>query len=472
MFFSKCFNKNRIKHLEIRNIKNKTFLGLTESNIFNISKINKEPGWLTDFRMEAYKYFKYFYKEIGVPYWCDLKYSYINFNDIVYFSKPILNSDKKKYKIKDEFKKIGVNLDSESYLTDAILDSVSVASNINKNLISFGIIFCSFSEAVKKYPNLVEKYLSTVVSYKDNLFSSLNSSVFSDGSFCYIPKDTVCPMELSTYFRINSSKLGQFERTLIIVEENSSLNYIEGCSASLKKENQLHSAVVELICFKNSHIKYSTIQNWYSGDKEGFGGIYNFVTKRGMCKGEKSSISLVQVESGSSCTWKYPSTILYANESKSEFFSVSITKNNQQADTGTKIIHIGENTSSFIISKSIVSFNSTNNYRGIVKILNRSFYSKSKIKCDSMLITKNCRSGTFPYNIICNELSRIEHEDFISKVSLDQIFYCQQRGFKKEFIVFLIVNGFCSLIFKKMPMEFSIEAQRLLKENLDEIYFN
>ena len=369
------------------------------------------------------------------------------------------------------YNKLGIPLDEQKMLSgvavDAVFDSVSVATTFKKTLKKAGVIFCSFSEAVKNYPNLIKQYLGKVVPYTDNYYAALNSAVFSDGSFVYIPKNTRCPMELSTYFRINAANTGQFERTLIVAEDNSYVSYLEGCTAPMRDENQLHAAVVELITLDNAEIKYSTVQNWYPGDKNGKGGIYNFVTKRGLCKGEKSKISWTQIETGSSLTWKYPSCILKGNNSIGEFYSVAVSNNYQQADTGTKMIHIGENTKSTIISKGISAGHGQQTYRGEVKILKNALNSRNYSECDSILIGENCGAHTFPYIDIKNSSSNVEHEATTSKIGEEQLFYCNQRGISTEHAVSLIINGFCKSVFKKLPMEFAVEAQKLMEVSLE-----
>ena len=409
------------------------------------------------------------------PKWSNLKYPKIDFQDICYYSAP----KKKKLKSLDEvdpellktYDKLGIPLDEQKMLSgvavDAVFDSVSVATTFKETLKKAGVIFCSFSEAVKDYPNLVKKYLGTVVSRTDNYYAALNAAVFSDGSFVYIPKNTRCPMELSTYFRINAANTGQFERTLIIAEDNSYVSYLEGCTAPMRDENQLHAAVVELIALENAEIKYSTVQNWYPGDKNGKGGIYNFVTKRGLCKGENSKISWTQIETGSSHTWKYPSCILKGNNSIGEFYSVALSNNYQQADTGTKMLHIGNNTKSTIISKGISAGHGKQTYRGEVKILKNSKNSRNFTQCDSILIGDKCEAHTFPYIDVKNNSSQIEHEASTSKIGEDQLFYCNQRGVSTEDAISLIVNGFCKDVFKELPMEFAVEAQKLMEVSLE-----
>ena len=446
--------------------------GLNENVIKLISKKKNEPKWLLNWRLKAYNH----WIKIEEPKWSNLKYNKIDFQNICYYSAP---KKKKKLKSLDEvdpellktYNKLGIPLDEQKMLSgvavDAVFDSVSVVTTFKESLEKAGVIFCSFSEAVVKYPNLIKKYLGKVVPYTDNYYAALNSAVFSDGSFVYIPKNTRCPMELSTYFRINAANTGQFERTLIVAEDNSYVSYLEGCTAPMRDENQLHAAVVELITLDNAEIKYSTVQNWYPGDKNGKGGIYNFVTKRGLCKGEKSKISWTQIETGSSLTWKYPSCILKGNNSIGEFYSVAVSNNYQQADTGTKMIHIGKNTKSTIISKGISAGHGQQTYRGEVKILKNALNSRNYSECDSILIGENCGAHTFPYIDIKNSSSNVEHEATTSKIGEEQLFYCNQRGISTEHAVSLIINGFCKSVFKKLPMEFAVEAQKLMEVSLE-----
>ena len=445
--------------------------GLNKNTVIKISNIKKEPKWLLDWRLKAFER----WTKMSEPKWSNLKYPKIDFQDICYYSAP----KKKKLKSLDEvdpellktYDKLGIPLDEQKMLSgvavDAVFDSVSVATTFKKTLKKAGVIFCSFSEAVRDYPDLVKKYLGTVVSRTDNYYAALNAAVFSDGSFVYIPKNTRCPMELSTYFRINAANTGQFERTLIIAEDNSYVSYLEGCTAPMRDENQLHAAVVELIALENAEIKYSTVQNWYPGDKNGKGGIYNFVTKRGLCKGENSKISWTQIETGSSHTWKYPSCILKGNNSIGEFYSVALSNNYQQADTGTKMLHIGNNTKSTIISKGISAGHGKQTYRGEVKILKNSKNSRNFTQCDSILIGDKCEAHTFPYIDVKNNSSQIEHEASTSKIGEDQLFYCNQRGVSTEDAISLIVNGFCKDVFKELPMEFAVEAQKLMEVSLE-----
>ena len=446
--------------------------GLNEKTVKLISKKKKEPKFLLEFRLKAYKK----WKQMTEPEWAYLKFSQINYQDIIYYSAP-----KSQKKLKDlnevdpellkTFEKLGISLNEQKRLTnvaiDAVFDSVSIATTFQKELAKFGVIFYSISEAVNDYPELIEKYLGSVVSIGDNYFSALNSAVFTDGSFCYIPKDTICPLDLSTYFRINDQKSGQFERTLIVAEKNSQVNYLEGCTAPQYDTNQLHAAVVELITLENANIKYSTVQNWYSGDEFGNGGVYNFVTKRGICAGVNSKISWTQVETGSSITWKYPSCILIGNNSQGEFYSVALTNNYQQADTGTKMIHIGKNTRSQIISKGISAGKSKNSYRGLVSINKKALGSRNYSQCDSLLIGNFSNSNTFPFISVQNSTTKIEHEASTSKIGEEQIFYFLQRGISLEKAVELMISGFCREIFTKLPLEFAAEADKLLTLKLE-----
>ena len=445
--------------------------GLNEDIIKSISKIKNEPKWLLDFRLKSYEK----WKKMKEPSWQNLNYPKIDFNEICYYSSP----KKKKLKSLDEvdpellktYDKLGIPLDEQKMLSnvavDAVFDSVSIATTFKDTLKKAGVIFCSFSEAVINYPDLVKKYLGTVIPSSDNYYAALNSAVFSDGSFVYIPKNTKCPMELSTYFRINAANTGQFERTLIIADDNSYVSYLEGCTAPMRDENQLHAAIVELITLDNAEIKYSTVQNWYPGDKNGKGGIYNFVTKRGHCKGANSKISWTQIETGSSLTWKYPSCILRGDNSVGEFYSVALSNNFQQADTGTKMIHLGKNTKSTIISKGISAGHGQQTYRGEVKIMKNARNARNFSQCDSILIGDNCGAHTQPYINIKNSSSKIEHEATTSKIGEDQLFYCNQRGISTENAISLIINGFCKDVFKKLPMEFAIEAQKLMEISLE-----
>ncbi|MCA9507278.1 MAG: Fe-S cluster assembly protein SufB [Myxococcales bacterium] len=450
--------------------------GLSEEIVRTISMKKEEPQWLLDFRLKAFAHFCTLLRENKTPQWAHLKIAPIDFNDIVYYSapkkKPKLNSlDEVDPEILKTYEKLGIPLHEQKMLAnvavDAVFDSVSVATTFKEKLKSAGVIFCSFSEAVKEHPELVKKYLGSVVPYTDNFYACLNSAVFSDGSFCLVPKGVRCPMELSTYFRINASNTGQFERTLIIAEDDAVVSYLEGCTAPMRDENQLHAAVVELVALKNAHIKYSTVQNWYPGDKDGKGGIYNFVTKRGVCSGDNSKISWTQVETGSAITWKYPSVILKGDNSVGEFYSVAVTNNHQQADTGTKMIHLGKNTKSTIISKGISAGLSQNSYRGLVKVSPKAQNSRNFSQCDSLLFGSACGAHTFPVIEAHNSTAHIEHEATTSKISDEQLFYCRSRGLSDEDAVSLIVGGFCKQVFQKLPMEFAVEAQKLLDISLE-----
>ena len=453
--------------------------GLNEDIIRFISAKKEEPEWLLDWRFKAYANWQKMVDPVRVRFseqWVMADYPEINYQDIIYFSSPKQADGPKSLdevdpELLETYKKLGIPLEEQKMLSgvavDAVFDSVSVATTYKDKLAELGIIFCSFSEAVKEHPDLVRKYVGSVVPYNDNYYAALNSAVFSDGSFVYIPKGVRCPMELSTYFRINAKNTGQFERTLIIADEGSYVSYLEGCTAPMRDENQLHAAVVELICLDDAQIKYSTIQNWYPGDKNGKGGIYNFVTKRGACRGRNSKISWTQVETGSAITWKYPSCILQGDNSVGEFYSVAVTNNYQQADTGTKMIHIGKNTSSVIVSKGISAGHGQNTYRGGVQILKGAANSRNFTQCDSMLIGDQCGAHTFPYIDVRNTTSQVEHEASTSKIGEDQIFYCNQRGISTEDAVSLIVNGFCREVMKELPMEFAVEAQKLLGISLE-----
>ena len=446
--------------------------GLNEDVIRVISAKKGEPNWIKDWRLKAYKN----WKKMKNPSWAHITYPSIDYQSISYYSAP---KEKKELKSLDEvdpelletYNKLGIPLEEQKMLAgvavDAVFDSVSVVTTFKKDLEKHGIIFCPFSEAVLNHPNLVRKYLGSVVPMTDNFFAALNSAVFSDGSFVYIPKGVRCPMELSTYFRINAANTGQFERTLIIADEGSYVSYLEGCTAPMRDENQLHAAVVELIAHKDAEIKYSTVQNWYPGDKDGKGGIFNFVTKRGTCLEENSKISWTQVETGSAITWKYPSVILKGDNSKGEFYSVALTNNHQQADTGTKMIHLGNNTSSTIISKGISAGKSQNTYRGQVKIMKNAENARNYSQCDSILIGSECGAHTFPYIDVRNPTAQMEHEASTSNIGEDQLFYCNQRGLSTENAVSLIVNGFCKEVFKELPMEFAVEAQKLMEVSLE-----
>jgi Fe-S cluster assembly protein SufB len=448
--------------------------GLNEDIIRTISAKKGEPAFLLEWRLKAYRH----WLTMEEPrWWPNLRIGPIDYQDIIYYSAP---KPKKKLNSLDEvdpelratFEKLGISLDEQKRLSgvavDAVFDSVSVATTFKAKLAELGIIFCSFSEAVREHPELVRKYLGSVVPHNDNFFAALNSAVFSDGSFCYIPKGVRCPMELSTYFRINAAETGQFERTLIIAEEGAYVSYLEGCTAPMRDTNQLHAAVVELVAVgTDSRIKYSTVQNWYPGDKEGRGGIYNFVTKRGACRGANSKISWTQVETGSAITWKYPSVILQGDHSVGEFYSVALTNHKQQADTGTKMIHIGKDTKSTIVSKGISAGNGQNTYRGLVKILKGATNARNYSQCDSLLLSDRCGAHTFPYIEVKNPTAKVEHEASTSKIGEDQIFYCKQRGLSAEDAVNMIVNGFCKEVFRELPMEFAVEAQKLLGVSLE-----
>ncbi|KGN75083.1 cysteine desulfurase [Porphyromonas macacae] len=446
--------------------------GLNEDTIRLISQKKEEPQWLLDFRLEAFRH----WQKMKCPTWAHLDIPEIDYQDIIYYAAP---KRKKSPKSLDEvdpelletFNKLGIPLEEQKILSgmavDAVMDSVSVKTTFKEKLAEKGVIFCSFSEAVKQFPDLVKKYLGSVVPQKDNFFAALNSAVFSDGSFVYVPKGVRCPMELSTYFRINAMNTGQFERTLIIADEEAYVSYLEGCTAPQRDENQLHAAIVEIIVEANAEVKYSTVQNWYPGDKEGKGGIYNFVTKRGLCRGENSKLSWTQVETGSAITWKYPSCILRGDNSVAEFYSVAVTNNFQQADTGTKMIHIGKNTRSRIVSKGISAGRSENSYRGLVQINKTAENAKNHSQCDSLLLGDKCGAHTFPYAQVDNDTAIIEHEATTSKISEDQLFYCNQRGIATEEAVGLIVNGYAKEVMNKLPMEFAVEAQKLLSVSLE-----
>ena len=453
--------------------------GLNEDIVRFISAKKNEPQWLTDWRLKAYRQ----WLTMTAPTWQFLPYGYgpIDYQSIIYYSAPKLDKLKSLEdldpKIKETYDKLGIPLEEQKVLAgvegaaevavDAVFDSVSVATTYKAKLAELGIIFCSFSEAVHNHPDLVRQYLGSVVPYSDNFFATLNSAVFSDGSFVYIPKGVRCPMELSTYFRINAANTGQFERTLIIADEGSYVSYLEGCTAPMRDENQLHAAVVELVALEDAHIKYSTIQNWYPGDEEGRGGVYNFVTKRGACRGANSHISWTQVETGSAITWKYPSCILQGDNSVGEFYSVALTNGYQQADTGTKMIHIGKNTKSTIISKGISAGHGQNAYRGLVKVLKGAENARNFTQCDSLLIGDQCGAHTFPNIETRNPTAHVEHEASTSKIGEDQLFYCQQRGIDMENAVSMIVNGFCKKVFSELPMEFAVEANKLLAVSLE-----
>jgi Fe-S cluster assembly protein SufB len=446
--------------------------GLNEDTVRLISAKKNEPEWLLQWRLGALAHFL----TLEEPKWQNVDFPKIDYQDMHYWAapkqKPKLNSlDEVDPEIRATFDKLGISVTEQERLSnvavDSILDSVSVATTFKKSLAEVGVIFCSFSEAVKEHPELVKKYLGSVVGVRDNFFATLNSAVFSDGSFVYIPKGVKCPMELSTYFRINAAETGQFERTLIVAEEGASVSYLEGCTAPMRDENQLHAAVVELIALDDANIKYSTVQNWYPGDKDGKGGIYNFVTKRGSCTGARSKISWTQVETGSAITWKYPSVILKGDDSVGEFYSVAVTTNRQQADTGTKMIHIGKNTSSTILSKGISAGHAQQTYRGLVKILRSATGARNHTQCDSLLIGSDCGAHTFPYVEVKNDSAQVEHEATTSKISDDQLFYCRQRGLNEEDASSMIVNGFCREVFDELPMEYAVEAQALMQVSLE-----
>jgi Fe-S cluster assembly protein SufB len=462
------------KHGFVTDIETETVpRGLNEDVIRTISAKKNEPVWLLEWRLKAYRN----WLTMEEPKWAHIRYPRVDYQDIIYYAAPkpkkqLASLDEVDPELRRTFEKLGISLDEQKRLAgvavDAVFDSVSVATTFKEKLAELGIIFCSFSEAVKNHPDLVRKWLGSVVPYNDNYFAALNSAVFSDGSFCYIPKGVRCPMELSTYFRINAKDTGQFERTLIVAEEGAYVSYLEGCTAPMRDENQLHAAVVELIAVGHkSEIKYSTVQNWYPGDKEGKGGIYNFVTKRGKCMGPESKISWTQVETGSAITWKYPSCILQGDRSVGEFYSVALTNHKQQADTGTKMIHLGKNTKSTIVSKGISAGNGQNTYRGLVKIMKNAEGSRNYSQCDSLLLGDRCGAHTFPYLEVRNKTSQVEHEASTSKIGEDQIFYCKQRGLSTEDAVNMIVNGFCKQVFLNLPMEFAVEAQKLLGVSLE-----
>ena len=447
--------------------------GLNEDIIRALSAKKNEPEFMLNWRLTSYKH----WLTLEEPEWAHIDYPKIDYQNISYYSAPKSNDEKPQSldevdpKLLETYDKLGIPLHERARLAgvavDAVFDSVSVATTFKKKLSEAGVIFCPFSEAVHKHPELIKKYLGTVVPQRDNYFTALNSAVFSDGSFVYIPKGVKCPMELSTYFRINAENTGQFERTLVIADEGSYVSYLEGCTAPMRDENQLHAAVVELVALKDAEIKYSTVQNWYPGDENGKGGIYNFVTKRGDCRGENSKISWTQVETGSAVTWKYPSCILRGDNSIGEFYSVAVTNNKQQADTGTKMIHIGKNTKSTIVSKGISAGFAQNAYRGLVRVMPQAKNARNHTQCDSLLIGKDCGAHTFPYIEGHNSTSIIEHEATTSKISEDQLFYCKQRGIGEEDAVNMIVNGFCKEVFKKLPMEFAVEAEALLNVSLE-----
>src|ERR1700730_1903187 len=447
--------------------------GLDEDVVRLISRKKQEPAFLTDWRLKALRH----WLTMREPHWAHVKFAPIDYQSISYYSAPKSRKDGPKSldevdpKLLETYEKLGVPLHERARLAgvavDAVFDSVSVATTFKERLAAAGVVFCPFSEAVRTHPQLIEQYLGSVVPYTDNFFASLNAAVFSDGSFCYVPKGVRCPMELSTYFRINAMNTGQFERTLIIADEGAYVSYLEGCTAPMRDTNQLHAAVVELVALDNAQIKYSTVQNWYPGDKEGKGGIYNFVTRRGACRGVNSKISWTQVETGSAITWKYPSCLLIGDNSVGEFYSVALTNNYQQADTGTKMIHIGKNTTSTIVSKGISAGHGQNTYRGGVKILRSSSGARNYSQCDSLLLGDQCGAHTFPYLEVKNTSSQVEHEASTSKIGEDQIFYCRQRGISAEDAVSMIVHGFCKEVFRELPMEFAVEAQKLLGISLE-----
>ena len=446
--------------------------GLNEDVVRLISLKKKEPEWLLEFRLKAFRH----WLTLKMPTWANLKIPAIDYQDIIFYAAPKQkasydNIDDIDPELKKTFDKLGIPLKEQKHLSgvavDAVMDSVSVKTTFRETLAESGIIFCSFSDAVKEYPDLVKRYMGTVVPYTDNFFASLNSAVFSDGSFCYIPKGVRCPMELSTYFRINSANTGQFERTLLVADEEAYVSYLEGCTAPMRDENQLHAAIVEIIAENNAEVKYSTVQNWYPGDKDGKGGIFNFVTKRGLCRGENSKISWTQIETGSAITWKYPSCILRGDNSTGEFYSVAVTNHYQQADTGTKMIHIGKNTKSTIVSKGISAGHGQNSYRGLVKVLKNATGARNFSQCDSLLLGNQCGAHTFPYIEVDNQTAIVEHEATTSKIGEDQIFYCNQRGISTQDAIGLIVNGYAREVINKLPMEFAVEAQALLQISLE-----
>jgi len=449
--------------------------GLNEDIIRLISSKKDEPPFMLDWRLRAHRHWLTMAREAGEPRWANVSYPPIDYQSIVYYSAPKRKVAARLEDVDPEilrtFEKLGIPLDEQKRLSgvavDAVFDSVSVATTFKEKLAELGIIFCSFSEAVREHPDLVKKYLGSVVPHTDNFFAALNSAVFSDGSFCYVPKGVRCPMELSTYFRMNTAGTGQFERTLIVADEGSTVSYLEGCTAPMRDENQLHAAVVELVALEGAYIKYSTVQNWYAGDAQGKGGVFNFVTKRGKCAGARSRISWTQVETGSAITWKYPSVLLVGDESVGEFYSVALTGHHQQADTGTKMIHIGRNTRSTIVSKGISAGHGNNTYRGLVKVLPRAVNARNYTQCDSMLLGKECGAHTFPYIEVANSTALVEHEASTRKISEDQLFYCKQRGLSSEDAVSMIVNGFCKEVFRNLPMEFAVEATRLLAVSLE-----
>ncbi len=467
------YSKREYKHGFVTDIEADTLPpGLNEDVVRIISAKKEEPQWLLDWRLKAFRH----WQTMQEPTWPHVHYPAIDYQDMIYYSapkqKPLLESlDQVDPKLLETYEKLGIPIEEQKALAgvavDAVFDSVSIATTYKKSLEDAGVIFCPFSEAVQRYPELVQRYLGSVVPAADNFFAALNSAVFSDGSFCYIPEGVRCPLELSTYFRINAQNTGQFERTLIVAEKGSYVSYLEGCTAPKRDENQLHAAVVELVAMDDAQIKYSTVQNWYPGDENGKGGIYNFVTKRGACRGANSKISWTQVETGSAITWKYPSVILQGDNSVGEFYSVAVTANRQQADTGTKMIHLGKNTKSTIISKGISAGFGQNSYRGLVKIQKNAANARNFSQCDSLLIGDKCGAHTFPYIEVRNTTSQVEHEASTSKVGEDQIYYCRQRGIPTEDAVNMIVNGFCKEVYQELPMEFAVEARKLLSISLE-----
>ena len=468
------FVNKKYEHGFVTDIETETIApGLNEDVIRAISSRKNEPDFMLEWRLQAYRQ----WLKMTEPEWAHVNYDPIKFDEISYFAAPKSDKDRPKSldevdpKLLETYEKLGIPLHERAKLAgvavDAVFDSVSVTTTFKEKLADAGVIFCPFSEAVREYPELVKKYLGTVIPRRDNFYAALNSAVFSDGSFVYIPKGVRCPMELSTYFRINAMNTGQFERTLIIADEGSYVSYLEGCTAPMRDENQLHAAVVELVALDDAEIKYSTVQNWYPGDENGVGGIYNFVTKRGDCRGKNSKISWTQVETGSAITWKYPSCLLRGDNSIGEFYSVAVANNMQQADTGTKMIHIGKNTRSTIVSKGISAGKAQNAYRGLVKVLPQAHDAWNHTECDSLLIGKECGAHTFPYVEIKNPSAKIEHEATTSKISADQLFYCLQRGISEEDAINMIINGFCKEVFRELPMEFAVEAQALLSVSLE-----
>jgi Fe-S cluster assembly protein SufB len=466
-------NQSEYKYGFVTDIEQDTLAaGLSEDTVRYISDKKNEPEWMLEWRLKAYRH----WLTMKVPNWQNVHFPKINYQDIIFYSAPkqkakLESMDQVDPELLKTFEKLGISLNEQKMLSgvaiDAVFDSVSVATTFKQKLNEAGVIFCSMSEAIQNHPDLIKKYIGSVVPITDNYFAALNSAVFSDGSFCFIPKGVRCPMELSTYFRINASNTGQFERTLIVAEDDSYVSYLEGCTAPMRDENQLHAAVVELVALENAEIKYSTVQNWYPGDKEGKGGIYNFVTKRGNCLGNNSKISWTQVETGSAITWKYPSVVLKGDNSIGEFYSVAVTNNYQQADTGTKMIHVGKNTKSRIVSKGISAGKSQNSYRGQVKVMKRATNARNYSQCDSLLMGDTCGAHTFPYIEVDNQTAHVEHEATTSKIGEDQLFYCNQRGIDTEQAVSLIVNGYCKEVLNKLPMEFAVEAQKLLAISLE-----